>query len=332
MKKYFIIYILIFCCLIVNAQDAKQLHETAKGLMREGDYGNAALVLNKALALAPGDFEISKDLALDYYFNRDLTKGLEVIKPLLDRSDVDDQSFQIAGNIYKALEQNKEGEVLYKKGIKKFPKSGSLYNEYGELLSAQDNGSAINQWEKGIEQDPSYSGNYYNACKHYFFTDDKIWSIIYAEIFLNIESYSNRTAEIKNILLDSYKKLFADDLIKYSNGKNKFEQAFLQTMNKQSGLAANGINAASLTMIRTRFNLDWFENYAAAFPFKLFDYHQQLLRDGIFPAYNQWIFGTAQNLSAYQAWTSTHAAEYTDFNTFQKGRVFKMPPAQYYHK
>ncbi|MDQ6756312.1 MAG: hypothetical protein M3004_05190 [Bacteroidota bacterium] len=333
MKKLFTFFSLLFLCLAAIAQqDAKQLQETAKEYMRGGDYGNAAILLVKALAQAPGDLEISKDLALDYYFDKDYTRALEIIKPLLDRTDVDDQTYQVAGNIYKGLEQYKEGEAMYKKGLKRFPKSGPLYNEYGELLNSRENPAAINLWEKGIEMDPIYSGNYYNAAKYYYFTPDKVWSIIYGEIFLNIETLSGRTAEIKTLLLDSYKKLFAEDVLKDIDGKNKFEKAFLQTMNKQTALAADGINAESLTMIRTRFNLDWYENYASSFPFKLFDYQQQLLREGIFAAYNQWIFGTAQNLVVYQNWTSAHPNEYIDFSNFQKGRIFRIPAGQYYHK
>src|SRR5205823_4936330 len=106
--------------------------------------------------------------------------------------------FQIAGNIYKALGEVKECDKMYKKGIKKFPNSGALYKEYGDLLWINKDYTAIKQWEKGIEMDPDYSGNYYNACKYYYLSTDKIWSIIYGEIFLNIESMTSRTAEIKN--------------------------------------------------------------------------------------------------------------------------------------
>jgi hypothetical protein len=83
-------------------------------------------------------------------------------------------------------------------------------------------------------------------------------------------------------------------------------------------------------MIRTRFILDWFANYGNKFPFKLFDYQQQLIREGMFDAYNQWLFGTVENLPAYENWTKTHNEEYTNFTKFIKSRVFKMPAGQYY--
>lgn len=329
----FLTFSISFFIAKTQSADANQSRETARAFMRQGDFSNADLVLNRALQQDPANIEISKDLALNYYLQKEFEKGLETIKPLLDRNDTDDQCFQIAGNIYKSLGQQKECEKLYKKGLKKFPQSGSLYNEYGELLSAMNDAGSIKQWEKGIEMDPGYSSNYYNATKYYYLNGDKVWSTIYGEIFLNIEVLTAKVPEIKNVVLDSYKRLFADVTI-FQNAKNKngFEQAFLQALYKQNSIAASGINPETLTMIRTRFILDWANGFSAKFPFRLFDYHLQLLREGMFDAYNQWIFGPAQNLVAYQLWADTHSIEYNEFLKFQKGRIFKMRPQQYYHK
>jgi hypothetical protein len=101
-------------------------------------------------------------------------------------------------------------------------------------------------------------------------------------------------------------------------------------MSKEAGLAANGVNTEVLTMIRTKFILDWFDTYAGKFPFKLFDFQQQLIKEGLFDAYNQWLFGSVENLAAYESWTKTHEEVYKKFKTFQKSRVFKMPAGQHY--
>lgn len=336
MKKLpvFFVFLLSFFALKAQTPDAKQLHETGKAFMRQGDFDNAALVLSRALQQDAANIEIAKDMALNYYLQKEFAKGLNIIKKVIDREDSDDQSFQIAANIYKALGEEKECEKLYKRGLKKFPASGSLHNEYGELLSAMSNpAAAIREWEKGIETDPGYSGNYYNAARYYSLAGNKVWSIIYGEIFVNIEVLTARTAEIKNIIADSYKKIFTDAAaFNTAQSKNSFEDAFLQTLYKQNAIASTGIDAEILTMIRARFALDWFNSYSAKFPFRLFDYHLQLLREGMFEAYNQWIFGAAQNLVAFQEWTNTHTAEYTEFQKFQRGRVFKLQAQQYYHK
>ncbi len=311
--------------------DSKQLQETARTFMRQADYANAILVLNRGLQQDPKNMAMVKDLAMSYYYQKDNKKALETIQPLLESNEADDQSFQIAGNIYKDLEMLKECEKLYKKGIRKFPESGALYNEYGELLWAQKNYAAIKQWESGIEKDPSFSKNYYNACRFYHLTTDKIWSILYGEIFVNMEPVGRNSPEIKDILLDNYKKLFADaNLQQKTSSKNAFEKAFLETMNRQSALVSQGINTEILTMIRTRFILDWSNNYKTVFPYKLFEYHQQLLQEGMFDAYNQWIFGSSENLTRYQNWTLSNKEAYNEFTNFQKGRIFKIPVKQGY--
>jgi tetratricopeptide (TPR) repeat protein len=332
MRKLSFLLVAVLSHSIALSQDAAQLHETARTFMRQGDYPNAITVLNRAIVLQPDNIQIAKDLGLNYYFAKDYNKALDIIKPLLDKDEADDQVFQIAGDIYMAMGQPKDIEKVYKKGIKKFPNSGSLYNEWGRLLWILKDFSAIKQWEKGIEVDPAFSKNYYNACTFYYFSTDKTWSIIYGEIFLNMEPLSANAQEVKNVLLEGYKKLFAEaDLEKGSIDKNNFTSAFLKTMNKQSALAVSGITAESLTMIRTRFILDWYASYANKFPFKLFELQRQLLQEGMFDAYNQWIFAAAQNLPAYQNWTTTHTEEYNELTRFQKNRVFKMPAGQFYH-
>jgi tetratricopeptide (TPR) repeat protein len=318
---------------LAQPEEAKKLHETAKTFMRSGDFDNAIVVLQRALQYDKNNLEFQKDLVMSYYLKRDFQKALDGVKELVDREDADEVTFQIAGNVYKALEEVKDCDKLYKKALKKFPKSGPLYSEFGELLWSSKDFSAIEKWEQGIKMDPGFSGNYYNAAMFYFYAKDKVWSLIYGEIFVNMESLSERGAAMKQLLLQGYKeKLFADaDIMKDADDiKSGFAKTFLKSMANQSSLTNKGITTETLTMIRTRFILDWFANYAVKYPFRLFDYQRQLLSEGMFNAYNQWLFGPIENLAAYENWTKTNAEEYNSFSTFQKSRVFKMPQNQYY--
>lgn len=335
MKKFFVLFFasLIAFAAFAQTDDPKTLYETAKNFMRTGDFDNAIVVLGHALEQDKDNLDMQMDMVMCYYLKRDYVKALDGVKNLIDRKDADEACFQIAGNVYKALEQPKDCEKVYKKGLKKFPKSGPLYSEYGELLWSTKDYSAIDQWEKGIEVDPSYSGNYYNAALYYFYTKDKVWSLLYGEIFVNMESLSERGTAMKQLLLQAYKeKLFADtDLMKgEEKNKSEFAKAFLEGMSKQYSLAAKGITAESLTMIRTRFILDWFDHNATKFPFRLFDFQRQLIQEGMFDAYDQWLFGITENPAAYDNWTKTHEQEYNSFIAFQRSRVFRMPAGQYY--
>lgn len=328
MKKIFLSLFAVSLSVFVFAQDSPL--ETARTFMRSGDFDNAILVLNNALKQDANNLELKKNVVLAYTYKRDFAKALELAKPLIEENDADEQTFQVAGNVYRALALYKDGEKMYKKGLKKFPNSGPLYSEYGEMLWDNKDYSAINQWEKGIEVAPSYAGNYYNAASYYYFTKDKIWTLIYGEIFVNMESLTERSTEMKKMLLDTYKQKLFTDVDSKDKKKSDFEKAVAETYDKQSSLTAKGITLETLNMIRTRFILDWYANYAKKFPFKLFDYQQQLIREGMFEAYDQWLFGPVNNLAAFDQWTKANSETYTKFTAFQKGRIFKMPQGQHY--
>jgi tetratricopeptide (TPR) repeat protein len=330
--KHLIILLLLVNGITSYSQDSAG--QTAKNYIRQGDYNNAILVLNRALEADSDNLELKKDLSFAYYLQRDYPKAISTIRPIVESRAADIQSFQILGMVYKAVGDKREAEKVYKAGVRRFPNSGAMHNEYGEILWAGGNfGEAAKEWQKGIRQEPNYPGNYYNAAKYFYLSVDKVWGLIYGEIFVNLESYSKRTPEIKTLLLEGYKKLFSEsDLMHNQDQKNEFTKAFLNTLKKHSQVINSGITPDALTALRTRFLLTWYEKDATRFPFRLFDYQRQLARAGIFDAYNQWIFGAANNLSAFQQWTATHMDEYNRFNTFQKNRVFKLQEGQYYYK
>jgi tetratricopeptide (TPR) repeat protein len=332
MKKIFSLIPTLFLLGVVLAQqNANSSDETAKTYIRQGDYQNAILVLNNGLQQDRQNLEMLKDLAFAYYLQGDYDKSLAVAKPLVDRSDADVQSYQILGMVYKGIEEKKECIKMYRQGIRKFPQSGVLYSEYGEVLGTENGADAIRLWEKGIEVDPNYSSNYYNAALYYYSKNAKAWSLIYGEVFINLESYSKRTERIKDMLTEEYKKFFADLALQNSqNEKNDFIAAFITEINAHSSVVTEGITPESLTALRIGFIAGWFEKSAQQFPFRLFEYMQQLIKQGTFAAYNQWIFGASQNESEFQRWVKTHSDEYSKFINFQKNRVFKLPTGQYY--
>jgi tetratricopeptide (TPR) repeat protein len=331
MKKLLFLLGLFVLSIACFGQDPDSLHKVAKQFMRTGDYPNAIIVLSNALKKDPDNLELQKDLSFTYYLQRNYSAAVESGRKLIARKDADEQCYQILGMAYKAIDENKEADKMYRQGIKKFPGSGELYNEYGEMLWVKQDAEAIRFWEKGIEVDPGYSSNYYNASRYYFYTYDKVWCLIYGEIFINLESYSKRTPEIKSLLVDGYKKLFTDlKSPKAVSNKNPFATAYLSVMYDQSATVNLGVTPESLSILRSKFILEWFDKYADKYPFRLFEYQRQLLKEGLFDAYNQWAFGASLSLTSFQNYTSQHADEYNRFISFQKGRLFKVPAGQNY--
>ncbi len=257
---------------------------------------------------------------------------METGKKLIEQPNPDVQSYQLLGMAYKAIAKYKEGEKLYKSALQKFPKSGVLYSEYGDLLMSDNNKTeAIQAWEKGIEADANISSNYYYASKYYAKTGNIIWGLLYGEIFINIESLSNRTTEIKEQLLNGYKKLYENrnTINALSNKQSAFQNAVVESFSKLTSMMKPPVTAESLTALRTRFILEWFNGPAKNFRFRLFDYQQQLLQQGYFEPYNQWVFGEIINKDRFNNWVFTHESEMSRFKQFQRTSLFKVPEGQY---
>jgi tetratricopeptide (TPR) repeat protein len=333
-KLYLVLFVTMGCTGFSFGQtpSSEALYETAKGFMKTGDYDNAILVLNRAIAQEPNNKNMQKDLMFASYLKRDFAKAKEMGEVITKRLDADVQTYQMLGLTYKAIADYKEAEKLYKAGLKKFPNEGILYSDYGEMLADKTLEEAIKIWEKGLEADPNHSTNYYYIAKQYANRGETLWSILYGEIFLNLESFTARSTEIKNMMLDQYKKFFTTAVegtygIKKSN---EFTKAVAEVLNAEQSQAAFGITPETLTAIRTRFILGWFDKYADRFPFRLFDHQRQLLQEGLFDAYNQWLFGPPANIASYQLWQKYHSDDYNNYLAFVRGRVFKIPEGQQY--
>ncbi len=318
---------------VANAQTAEDVIRSSREFSMKGDIDNCILILKPGLEKYPDNTEIRQELAMAYYSVDRTPQALETIKPLIESGKADETAFEIAGLIYRKQQQNKEAEKVFKDGLKRFPKSGLLHNDMGQLMESMEpgRGEGIKWWEKGIQLDPAYAQNYYQASRYYAASNVTLWAILYGEIFINLDSYSSRTIEIKNIVFQFYKKMFAFGFGNL-NEKNPFEAAVSNTFFKQKALATSGISPESLSAIRTRFILDWYNSPAAEkYPFRLFERQQQMLREGLFDCYNQWVFGGAANIATFQNWTKSHAEEYALFTKFQRQQLFVINQNQYYH-
>lgn len=334
MKKALLVLVLLYASQHMQAQQSiESIRKQATSAAQQQDFSGAIQTLEEGLQQYPGNLELLKDQAYIAYIGRDYKQALEIGKNITQRDDADVQSVQILGLTYKAIANYKDADKLYKAGLKKFPNSGVLYSEYGDMLMQYDNKrGAIVQWEKGIAAEANYSSNYYYAAKYYAEENNVFWSSIYGEIFVNIESLTKRTTEIKTLLLNNYKNLLAgkSNLEVLKTSGNDFEKAVATSMLDAVATETGNVSPEMITAFRTRFLLNWGNSSANAYPYRLFDFSLQLLRDGLFEAYNQWLFGTIINKSRFDNWVYTHDEEMQNFTQFQKSVLFKMPPEQYY--
>ena len=329
--KYILSIVFLVTSLFASAQSeqVQKLYEQTKKWMTDGEYESAALGFKELLQKDGNNLDVLKDWTYFNLLTKNYTKAVEVGKAIIERPDADEQTYQLLGMGYKAVKDFDNCEKVYQRGFRRFPKSGVLFNEYGEMYAMENNlSNAIAQWEKGIEVAPNYSSNYYNATMYYNKTNTNIVkTLLYGEVFCNLESYTVRTADVKEILFDAYQNVLLQKTQLLTNNASDFEKAFAETFNKVIATTQMGNSIPEiLTATRTKFLLSWFaKKQNATYPFYLFNYLQNLLEEGLFDAYNQCLFGPVANTAVYQIWLNTHDTEAKKFKTFQHTHLFKIP-------
>lgn len=301
--------------------------------MMQGDFDKALQLLNNALQLQPSDISIWNDKQYIYFLQRDYSSAIEIGRKSTAMKEADEQSFQLLGLCYTAIADYKSADKLYKDALAKFPKSGLLYNDYGEMLRESKNeAAAIKQWEAGIATDPNISSNYYNAARYYAQKENVLWCILYAEIFCNLESYSKRTAEIKTLFVQQYVKLFVDAglLNSYMKSGSAFEKAVASVLYELKTVIKPELTPQVLSVLRIRFIAAWYNQYAKEFPYRLFALQRQLIQENYFDAYNQWLTGAAIDSKQFESWINAHGDEVKAYQNFQQNVMFKWPDGQYY--
>jgi hypothetical protein len=139
-----------------------------------------------------------------------------------------------------------------------------------------------------------------------------------------MESKSERAPVVKKLLWDTYRQKIMSAATASTAKLSPFETAVGATFEKASTVMAQGLSTETLTMARTRFVLDWFKQYGERYPFRLFDHHQQLLKAGLFEAYDRWLFGESENKARFTEWKTNNVDDFLKLENFLFNRVFKL--------
>jgi tetratricopeptide (TPR) repeat protein len=324
MKKIIIYIIALLVVFNASGQEswpspeAQQMYNQAKNYLSMGQFQQAIATYQQAIQLAPAKMVLYRDLGKAYFLTSNYSDAEKILEPVLKSDEADAQSYQIMASCYAASGEKRKARNTLQSGIERFPSSGLLYHDMGKMYEEENSlVYALEFWLDGIQHDPAYHINYYEAARMYMLTNKPVWAILYAETFLNIERHTQRADDTRKMLLDAYTRFFYDvptgDVPKFGEAKKQqvaatasFEEAVKQTMMREAPAIRDGITPETLTMLRTRFLMDWFAKYAGRYPYKLFSYEDQLTRNGFFDIYNESLFGKAANPQEFDAWNKFH--------------------------
>jgi len=137
MNKQILILLTVLFFQNINSQNNKEIALTkgreAIKLMDEGKLDESILLLNDAKKLDSERFDYPYELAYAYYLKKDYQGAIKILETKTEHKDVKPQLFQLLGNSYDIIEKPEKAFEVYNSGLKKFPNSGLLELEKGNV-------------------------------------------------------------------------------------------------------------------------------------------------------------------------------------------------------
>lgn len=327
---------------------AKQAIELAD---KHKAYTDAIQLLAQAKKLDPQNLNFAYETAYVYYQQKNYDLVIKELKPFAGGKKAPDARFyQMLGNAYDLNKQPDKAVSTYKAGIKRFPDAGQLYLELGgAAYQSGNNDLAVDYWEMGIQNDPSYSSNYYWASKLYCLSSEKIWGILYGELFLMLEPNTIRTVEISSLLFKTYQSAvmvnpnsswqnwvcFSERARMYTmlgaaeQGEiTPFQVAIDETMTNALTSEMKTKNIQALYQLRVRFIENWSTAaFKHQYPNLLFDWWEKVKDAGHLEAYTYWVFKSGQP-NEFEEWKKNNESAYRRFLLWYQDSPLKLNPNQ----
>jgi hypothetical protein len=209
---------------------------------------------------------------------------------------------------------------------------------------------AVRYWEAGIVANPGFTSNYYWLAKYYASTSERVWAVMYGEMFISLERNTERTMEISELIAKVYKtaiKWPPSDTIQMEFTKSlvsdsksgvtlPFEQVFQQCAQKAADslerTGADSLGYEELCKFRNLFIYYWYlQGLSSAYPVALFDWIHEFPDPSYIESYHRWLF-LKGNEDAFQSWYYTKPEIYNGFVSWFKKHPLKISRETYFSR
>ncbi len=349
-KALTVLLIFIFCFpLTLWAQEndpKKQAYELAKeglSLVNKGRLDEALRVFEEGYRLDPGNSGFQYEMAVVWYLKKDYQRCISILEKVISDSAANDQYYQLLGNAYDMEGQTSKARKTYAAGIKRFPDSGILFLESGVLEYTHKNTpDAVRFWEAGVVASPGFASNYFWLAKHYASTSEKIWSVLYGEMFIHLERNTERTQEMSELIYGVYTRAIRWNhgdsltvefskisLVPATQGQQQtFEQIFSDCMFKAADSViregSDSLAYDEMCRIRGLFLFFWQRSgFASFYPVVMFDWFGSLPEASYVESFHRWLF-LKGNEDAFQSWYYSAPDAYNAFASWYRKHPLKI--------
>jgi len=318
---------------VADKEKAMELGRAAITKMDNGEIKESLALLKQAAELDPDNLIYPYETAYAHYLGQDLQSAIKVAKKLVKKPGAGKQVFSLLGNSYDLIGNQKKAEKYYKAGIKAYPESGIFYVELGILEGRRNNwDQTAAYWEQGILTDPNYPSNYFHLANLFANTKEHIWTVLFGEIFMNLERSTARTEAMSETIYLAYRKAITleGDSARVNFARNvpmtisvdnltdfKLPATMIYGLGMTFGTVAvtgeTEVNSTTLCTIRDNFLEFWADkDHGSTYPNVLIEYQQKIKELGYLEAYNNWLFSQGDPVG-WEFWIDAHDDEFKSF-------------------
>jgi hypothetical protein len=217
-------------------------------------------------------------------------------------------------------------------GIAAAAQDSSYYKAIQKGNSTQIQPNQFRQIERDALKDYSRPETYELLATSFENTTEKVWAVVYGEVFCNLSSDSDRTTRIGSFVFEWYDKSLSNkgdslsvnltENAEASQGQTPFESQFeLSFLMGAAPLGGNlkPLSIQKLTGIRKNQLSLWAQKKLPLN--ELLRRQQAVMAAGHFEAYNYWLFQGAR-LDEFNQWLKQHQAQFQAWLDWQSKNKF----------
>ena len=348
MKTSFLRILIIICAVVwsigaqaqksidlINDNDRVQLDE-AIGLMDSGKPKDAIKIFDDLCKKYKDNYILEYERLYAYYLAGDFKRIVKDGPKLYKHPESEPQLYQLVGNAQDVLGDPEAAVKTYDEGLKRFPNSGYLYLEMGNIhMMHQRYNEAVECYMRGVEVQPDFASNYYRLALLYAQSTEPLWAIVYGEVVCNLQPGTERAEEMGKLIYD----LFQENI--KIEGENKAHVTLTKNNNIYIDSDTTDIQVpfplmyemgtmkspALIDFMKTKkltvemiadLRKDALAHIDSVAPgyynLSLLDYHRKLIKNGHWMAYNMWLMSPGAEDETNQ-WADTKEGE-AELNKF----------------
>ncbi|HRK04250.1 MAG TPA: tetratricopeptide repeat protein [Chlorobiota bacterium] len=286
----------------------------AMDYMEFGQGEDAMRVWRRIIDMDPGNPAFRYEFGVSAVLARRYDTARTVVEPIYRDSIFRDQGYQLMGMIYLYLQDTLKARETFEAGLAKYPKSGRLHYELGSYHTVAGRlEQGMDFWIQGTRVEPTFPTNYFWVAKMHANGPNKIWTLIFGEVFLNLERNTEKTKEMSELVFRTWNAgmrlgdtidpiNFAHDSLLEKPGPTgastmPFEMAFEYTAatSAQPFIPDNGVlprlTMQQLVDLRYRMIAQWRRSgYDTLYTNSLIDWNIELQKSGWFKEYLRWLY------------------------------------------